>query len=155
MVLTGQTHVSVEQFSQTIASAYHQAVMLHFETMTGGGKLTNTAPKLPALYNGILSVCNMNRMQHNEVNFLQQIGPHIQAYWAGAIIIGPTGTATVLSPGSWTGIYIKQNYNFYILLNAMISCFRIHIMSLTGTYVSSVVPGVTSPWSGATLVSLG
>jgi hypothetical protein len=154
MVLTGQQHVSKEQFAQTVSSAYNQVVLLHFDSMTAGGKVVNSAPKLMPLYQGVLSICNLNIQQHNQTNFLQQLAPHIQTYWAGIIITGPTGIVTVTSPGSFTGIPVLPNNNFNILLNAMIAAFRIHILTLTGQYVSSVVPGLVSPWSGIFLQTI-
>lgn len=154
MVLTGQQHISVPQFAQTISDAYHQAVSLHFDTMTAGGKLVNNAPKLPILNQQILTQCNANLASQSEVFLLNQIGPFIQSYWTGLVITGPTGVVTILSPGTYVGIPVVQNFDFNILLNMMITCFRTHIMTLTGQYVSSVVPGVTAPWSGALLQSL-
>lgn len=153
-VLTGQQHVSREQFSQTISDAYHQTMMLHFDTMTAGGKLTNSQPKVLPLYNGLLSICNANLMSQTDVHWIQQIGPLFQTYWVGNVIVGPTGVVTVTSPGTWIGPKIVQNYDFTILLQTLIATARAHIMTLVGTYVSSVVPGVTSPWSGAMLQTL-
>jgi len=153
-VLTGPQHISREQFAQTIADAYHQAVTLHFDTMTAGGKLVNNAPKYPVLYQSILSDCTANNNSHQDIDFLKQLGVHIRTYWIGLIITGPTGVVTVTSTGSWMNIKVVQNYNFEIILNAMIVACRTHIMTLTGQYVSSVVPGVVSPWSGAMLQSL-
>lgn len=151
MALTGMTHVSRVQYSQIMASAYHESVLRHFDTLTAGGTVINTAPKLPALVQGFLSVCEMNMGQHQGVNWLSQIGTYIITYWTGAMIIGPTGTVTVASPGSWIGPPVVQNLDFNIILYTFEAAARIHIMSLTGIYVSSVVPGVTSPWSGALL----
>lgn len=153
-VLTGNQHVSKELFAKTISEAYHECVSLHFDSITAGGKLVNNAPKLLPLYNGILSICDANLKSHQDVDFLKQIGPYFVQYWSGLIIIGPTGTSSVLSPGSWTNIKVKQNFDFQIILNALIVACRTHIMTLQGQYVSSVVPGVTSPWSGAMLQSL-
>jgi hypothetical protein len=154
MVLTGQQHISVPQFAQTISDAYHQAVSLHFDTMTAGGRIVNNAPKFPILYQQILAQCNANLASHSEVHLLNQIGPFILSYWTGLIITGPTGVVTILSPGNWVGVPVVQNMDFNIMLNTMITCFRTHIMTVTGQYVSSVVPGVTSPWSGALLQAL-
>lgn len=152
-VLTGQQHVSKEQFAQTIASAYHQCVSLHFDTMSGGGKLTNNAPKLPILNQQILAVCTANLASHADVDFLKQIGPAFVNYWVGLVIVGPCGTSTVLNPGQWNNVKVPPNLDFQIILNAlMISC-RTHIMTLQGQYVSSILP-VTSTWSGALLQSL-
>ena len=152
-VLTGQQHVSRMQFSQTIADAYHQAILLHFDSMSSGGKVVNTTPKVTPLYQGILSICEQNLHSQGDPNFLQQIGKFVKLYWVGAVITGPTGTVAVTSPGQWNGPYVKQNFDFQIILNTMIVAFRSHLMTLTGTYTSSVVPGVTSSWSGALLKS--
>ena len=153
-VLTGPQHISKELFAQTIADAYHQAVTLHFDSMTAGGKLVNNAPKLPMLYQGILSMCTANLASHQDVDFLKQIGPYFIQYWLGLIIIGPTGTVTVLNPGTWNNIKVIQNTNFEIILNALIMACRTHIMTIQGQYVSSVIPTVTAPWSGALFQSL-
>lgn len=154
LTLTGRQHVTTELFARTIATAYDDVINLHFDSMTAGGKVINSAPKLLPFYQGILSICTQNLNTHNDVMFLQQIGIYVQAYWAGIIIVGPTGTSSVLSSGIWTPIPVKQNFNVTILLDAMIMCFRNHIMTLTGLYVSSVIPGVSSPWSGASLQTL-
>jgi len=154
MVLTGQQHISVPQFAQTISDAYHQAVSLHFDTMTAGGTIINNAPKFPILNQQILAQCNANLASQSEVHILNQIGPFILSYWTGIVITGPTGVVTVLSPGTWVGVPVVQNLDFNIMLNMMVTCFRTHIMTLTGQYVSSVVPGVVSPWSGALLQAL-
>jgi len=153
-VLTGQQHVSKEQFAQTIASAYHQCVSLHFDTMTGGGKIVNNAPKLPILNQQILAVCTANLASHADVDFLKQIGPAFVQYWIGISIVGPTGVVVITNPGQWNNVKVPQNLDFQIILNAlMISC-RTHIMTLTATYTSTVVPGVVSPWSGALMQSM-
>lgn len=154
MVLTGQQHVSVEQFARTITDAYHQTMSLHFDTMTGAGQLRNNAPKKPILYGQFLARCNANLASHSEIHILNQIGPMVQSYFGGLVILGPLGTVTITSPGVWTGIPVVQNMNFNIMLTAMITCFKIHIMTLQGIYVSSVVPGVTSVWSGTLFQTL-
>lgn len=154
MVLTGQQHVSVTQFAETISSAYHQSVSLHFDTMTAGGHIINSAPKYPILYNQILAQCNANLAAQSEVNLLQQIAPFIQQYYVGLQILGPTGTVVITSPGVFTGIPVVQNLDFNIMLDTMIMCFRTHITTLIGVYTSSVIPGVVSPWSGTMLQCL-
>jgi hypothetical protein len=153
-VLTGKQHISETQFAQVIADAYHQCISLHFDTMTAGGKLVNNAPKLPLLQQQIQVWCTANLGSHQDVDFLKQIGPAFIQYWTGIIIVGPTGTVSVLNPGIWNNIKVVQNFDFQIILNALILSCRTHIMSLQGQYVSSVVPGVTAPWSGALLQSL-
>lgn len=153
-VLTGPQHISKELFAQTIADAYHQAVTLHFDSMTAGGKIINNAPKLPALYQGILSICSANLASHQDVDFLKQIGPFFIQYWIGLSILGPTGTVVVTSPGQWNNIKVMQNFDFQIILNALIIACRTHIMTVQGIYTSSVLPSVTSAWSGALLQSM-
>lgn len=154
-VLTGQQHVSVQQFAQTIASAYHECISLHFESMTAGGKFINSAPKYPILYQQILAQCNANLASQSEVHILNQIGPFIQQYFIGLQILGPTGTVVITSPGVYTGIPVVQNLNFNILLESAILCFRTHLMTLTGIYTSTTIPGLVVPtWSGALLIAL-
>lgn len=153
-VLTGPQHVSKELFAQTIAESYHQVMTLGFDSMTAGGKLVNNAPKLPNLYNNILSICSANLSSHQDVDFLKQIGPFFVSYFTGLIITGPTGTVTITVPGQWNSIKVVQNFDFQIILNALIVSCRTHIMTLQGQYVSSVVPGVVAPWSGALFQTL-
>lgn len=155
MVLTGQQHISVPQFAQTISDAYHQAISLHFDSMTAGGKLVNNAPKFPILYQQILAQCNANLASQSEIHLLNQIGPFIQSYWTGLTILGPTGTVVITSPGVYVGVPVVQNLDFNIMLDMMVLTFRTHLMTLTGIYTSSVVPGLVVPtWSGALLVAL-
>lgn len=154
-VLTGNPHVSLTQYAFTISDAYHQAVTLHFESMTGGGRLINNAPKFPILYQQILGQCQANLASSSpSIQILNQIGPFITSYWTGISIIGPLGNVLITSPGVFTAMPIVQNNNFDIMLTTMIMCFRSHIMSLLGTYTSTVIPGVVTPFSGATLISL-
>lgn len=153
-VLTGNQHVSKELFAQTISDAYHTCVSMHFETLTAGGVLVNNAPKLPVLYQQIESICTANLASHEDVDFLKQIGPFFISYWTGLAIAGPTGTVAVTSPGTWQNIKVVQNFDFQIILNAlMISC-RTHLTTLSGIYTSTVLPGVVSPWAGSLLVAL-
>ena len=154
-VLTGNPHVSTELFAQTLSDAYHTCVSMHFDTMTAAGVLINNAPNLPILNQQILSICNANRASGQDVDFLKQIGPFIIQYWStGLTIVGPTGTTTVLSPGTWQNVKVPPNQDFQIILNAFMISARTHLMSLVGQYVSSVVPGVVTPWSGASFLSL-
>lgn len=153
-VLTGPQHISKELFAQTIADAYHQAVTLHFDSMTAGGKIINNAPKLPALYQGILSMCSANLASHQDVDFLKQIGPFFVQYFVGIQIIGPTGSVIVTSPGQWQNVKVVQNTNFEIILNALMMSCRTHIMTVQGIYTSSILPSVVTPWSGTFLQSL-
>lgn len=154
MVLVGNTHTSVPMFAQTIADAYHQAVTLHFDTMTAGGKLVNNSPKFPILYQQILQQCQVNIQQHNQIQLIQQLKGIIENYYVGLSILGPTGTVSITYPGNFIGVPVTQNNNFNIMLDAMVLSFRTHIATLQGIYTSSVVPGVTAPWSGALLQSL-
>lgn len=151
MVLTGQQHISVPQFSQTISDAYHQSILLHFDSMSGGGKVVNTSPKLPVFNQQLMAQCQANLGGGSSVNLLQQMGPMIQAYWAGASIVGPTGTVVVTSPGTWVGIDVPPNTNFNIILNQMITEFKVHLTTLVGIYTSNTVPGLVTGWSGTLL----
>jgi hypothetical protein len=153
-VLTGPQHISETQFAQTIADAYHSAVSLHFDSMTAGGKLINNAPKLPILQQQIQMWCSMNRTTSQDVDFLKQIGPAFIQYWTLLSIIGPTGSVIVTSPGVWNNIRVTQNFDFQIILNALILSCRVHLTTLTGIYTSSVIPGVTAPWNGTMFQSL-
>ena len=150
--LTGMQHVSRVQFSQKLATAYHNSILRHFETLTAGGTVINTAPAVTTLYNGFLVSCEQNMMQHNQVNWLQQIGQYVMLYWAGAIIIGPTGIVNVTGTGSWTAPPVVPNLDFNIILWTMEAACRIHLMTLTGIYTSTVTtPPLVTPWSGALL----
>lgn len=153
-VLTGNPHVTTQLFASTIANAYHTCMSLHFDSMTGGGVLINNAPKLPLLTQTILQFCELNRQTTADVDLLQQIGPAFLTYHTGGIIVGPTGTTTILSPGTWSNLKTPPNTNFQIILNNLMIACRTHLMTLTGTYVSSVIPGVVSPWSGALFVAM-
>jgi len=148
-VLTGNPHVTTQLFASTIANAYHSCMSLHFDSMTGGGVLTNNAPKLPVLEQSILQYCELNRQSTADVDLLQQLGPSFILYWTGLIFAGPLGTNTVVSPGQWSNVKTPPNTNFQIILTNLEMACRTHLMTITGLYVSSVVPGVTSPSSGA------
>lgn len=127
---------------------------LHFDSMTAMGVLTNNAPKLPILTQQILTIAESNRQTTADIDFLQQIGPAFVAYHAGGIIIGPTGTTTITSPGNWSNLKVPPNTNFQVILSNLEMACRTHLMTLVGVYVSSVVPSVTSPWSGALFQSM-
>lgn len=154
MVLTGPQHISVQQFSQTITDAYHQCILLHFDSQTAGGRVINVDPKFPIFNQQMLQQCIANLNSQGEVNLLKQIGPMIQMYWTGAMIVGPTGTVTVTSPGSWVGINVPPNFDFNIMLNMMINEFRVHLTTLVGIYTSSTIPGLVTGWSGTMLQCL-
>lgn len=152
LALTGMTHVSRVQYAQRMSQAYHNCVMRHFDTLTAGGVVVNTVVNLPTLFQGFLQVCNQNLTHHRQVNWVQQIGRYIQLYWAGAIIVGPTGFVNVTSTGSWVSVPVVPNLDFNMILYAFEVAARIHLMTLTGIYTSTVViipPPMTTPWSGA------
>ena len=153
-VLTGNPHVTVELFAQTIASAYSDCMSMHFDSMTAGGVLVNNVPKMPALQQQIMSICNANLQSGADVDFLAQIGPAFVNYWVALSIVGPTGNVIVTSPGTWSNLKVPPNQNFQIILNNLMIACRTHIMTVVGTYTSTVVPGVVSPWSGALFQSL-
>lgn len=154
MALTGNPHVTETQFAQKLSQAYHNCILRHFESLTAGGVVINTAPKLPVLFQGFLQVCTQNKLQHNQVNWVQQVGNYITLYWTGAMITGPTGFVNVTSPGSWTAIPTAPTLDFNMFLLAFETSARIHLLTLTGIYTSTVViipPPLTTPWSGALL----
>lgn len=152
--LTGMKHVSRVQYSQILSSAYHNCAMRHFDTMTAGGTALTQTAKQPILFNGFLSMCESNLTQHTEINWLKQIGQYVKLYWVGAIITGPTGVVTLTSTGTWSAPVIKQNLDFSIMIYSFIAAARIHLMTMTGQYVSTVLPGVVTPWSGAMLQTI-
>ena len=154
MALTGMQHVSRVQYAQKFSTAYHNSVLRHFDTLTAGGVVISTAPLVPVLFQGFLATCEQNLHQHKNVNWCQQVGKYVQQYWVGAVITGPTGVVTVTGTGSWNAPPVIQNTDFNIILWTFELAARIHLMTLTGTYVSTVVPGVTSPWSGAMLQTI-
>ena len=153
-VLTGNPHVTTSLFANTIANAYHSCMSLHFDTMTAMGVLTNNAPKLPILTQQILQVAEMNRQSTADVDFLKQIGPAFVTYHTGLIWIGPTGTNTVVSPGQWNNLKVPPNQNFQIILTNLEMACRTHLMTITGLYISSVLPGISAPSSGAMFLCL-
>ncbi len=153
-VLTGNPHVTTQLFASTIANAYHTCMSLHFDSMTAGGVLTNNAPKVTVLEQSILQFCELNRQSAADVDLLQQIGPSFILYWTGLIFTGPTGTNTVVSPGTWSNVKTPPNTNFQIILTNLEMACRTHIMTIVGTYVSSVVPGVVTPSSGAAFLCM-
>jgi len=154
MAITQEEHVSREKYADVVSKAYHNCVLRHFESLTAGGTVINTAPKLPMLYNGLLAVGNQNINQHSGVDWIQQVGVHIMQYWAGALITGPTGFVNVTTMGTWATVPIVQNYDFKIILHALATACRIHMLTLIGIYTSTViVPPVVAPWSGALLIT--
>lgn len=153
-VLTGNPHVTPELFAFTIADAYVTCISMHFDSMSGMGVVTTFAPKLPLLQQQILMYCNLNRQSTADVDFLAQVGPAFVSMWSGEIILGPLGTTVVSSPGSWSSLKVMPNTNFQIILNALVISCRTHLMTLSGTYTSSVLPGVVSVWNGSLLSCL-
>lgn len=149
-VLTGNPHVTPELFAFTIADAYVTCISMHFDSMSGMGVVTTFAPKLPLLQQQILMNCNLNRQSHADIDLLGQVGPAFVNMWPGEIIIGPTGITTVTSGGTWSNTKVPPNTNFQVILNALVAACRVHLTTLTGTYVSTViVPPPTVPWTGA------
>lgn len=153
-VLTGNPHVTTQLFASTIANAYHSCMSLHFDTLTGGGVLVNNTPKLPALQSSILQYCELNRQSTADVDLLQQLGPSFITYHLGGLITGPTGNVVVSSGGTWSNVKTPPNTNFQIILTNLEMACRVHLTTLVGTYTSTVVPGVVSPWSGALFVCM-
>ena len=153
LALTGRQHVKPPQFARTVANAYHQSVIRHLDTVTGGGRVLGTTPA--PLYAGLLKVMYQNLNSNSKaVSLISQLQPYIYAYWAPAFIVGRIGVVKITGTGKYTGLYVAQNFDFNIILNHMIYTFAIHMKTLTGIYTSTALPSVTTPWSGAALVSL-
>lgn len=150
--LTGMQHVSRLQFAQVVGKAYNGLVERHFETLTGSGKVVAPIARLPALIQGIYSITESNLAQSNDVNFFSQIAPFIYTYWAGQVMMGPLGIATITSTGIFQGPIVPQNFNIQIWLNVFVGVVAVHILSLIGTY-TNYVSGITSPWSGGLLLT--
>lgn len=154
-VLTGNPHVTPELFAFTIADAYVTCISMHFDSMSGMGVVTTFAPKLPLLQQQILMYCNLNRQSHADIDLLAQIGPAFVNMWPGEIIIGPTGITTVTSGGVWQNTKVQPNTNFQVILNALERACRVHITTLTGQYISTVIqPFPPVPWVGSLLQSM-
>lgn len=151
--LTGMQHVSRMQYSQIIAKSYNSVIENTFETLTGAGKVIAPIAGVPGLTAGIYQITEMNLHQHKAINFIRQMNPYIQTYWASKVIIGPTGVVKILSPGNFMGPIIPQNMDFRIKINIMCAAIAVHLMTLTGMYTNNVT-GVTTPWSGALLTPL-
>lgn len=148
-------HVSKEQYAQKMSQAYHNSIARHFDTITGMGKPIGLEAKLPALYQGFLAICTANLAQHNQVNWVKQVGKFIKLYWVGAFIQGPTGFVNVLNVGQWVSVPVPANTDFNLILYAFESAARIHLMTMTGTYTSTVTtPPIVTPWSGAFLQTI-
>lgn len=145
-------HVSRIQFAQVVGKAYNGLVERSFETLTGAGKVIAPSAKLPGLISGIYSITESNLAQTNQVNFFSQIAPHIYTYWAGAVITGPLGIVNVQGTGVFAGPIVPQNYNIEIWLAIFLGVVATHILTLVGTYINSVT-GITTPWSGALLLT--
>lgn len=150
--LTGMQHVSRIQFAQVIGKAYNGLVGRTTEQLTAGGRVIAYQAGLPSLIRGIYSTTEMNLGQHKMVNFFTQISPYIYSYWAGKTIIGPTGIVSIQNVGRFKGPIIKQNLTFQIWINIFIAVCRVHLLTLSGTYTNNVT-GLTTPWSGALLLT--
>lgn len=148
--LTGMQHVSRIQYAQVIAKAYNGLVGRLFEQLTAGGTVIGYQAGLPGLISGIHNTTEMNLGQHKMPNFFSQIAPYIYIYWAGKVIVGPTGIVNVLNTGRFKGPVIKQNLTFQIWINTFIAVCRVHLMTLQGTYINNIT-GITTPWSGVLL----
>jgi len=150
--LTGMQHVSRIQFAQVIGKAYNGLIERSYETLTGSGKVVAPIARLPGLIQGIYGVTEGNLGHTNQVNFFRQIAPYIYTYWAGQTIIGSLGMIVITSTGLFTGPIIPQNFNIQIWLNVFVGVVATHILTLLGTY-TNYVTGLTTPWSGALLLT--
>lgn len=157
-------HTSTDLFASTLSRAYQSAIERHNDSISlsllGAPGPFNDPVVLSkagqfAMYQYILSICNSNLTHDKELIFLQQIGPAIIQYWSVPhVIIGATGVTTITSPGVWTPFYVSQNtLSLSVLVDWFVTCCRAHLITLTGIYVNNTT-GITTPWTGAALLSV-
>lgn len=156
-VLTGNQHVSHDQFSDVLSKSYHECVLRHVDMMTGGGAVIGADSKLKPLKEGILSICEQNLSSGGDPHFLEQLTPFLYAYWAGLTVIGPIGVVAITGTGTYTSPKVVQNLDFNIILTHMVTSYRVHISTLIGIYTSTVIltPLLVCPWSGGSLQTMG
>lgn len=148
--LTGIQHLSRQQYANTVATAYDMCIMRHFDTLSGGGKVIVPGKAL-LLEQQILGILELNATNHAQVNLVQQFGPAIKAYWTGAQILGPAGSASVNFTGVWLALPMPQNMSFQIMINNIAITAQIHLLSLVGTHKMFSFPWAVVPWSGGFL----
>lgn len=153
MALTGNPHTTTNKFAQTLAKAYHKQIASHIDTISGGGKVIIPGGKDITLYQDIYRILTQNSTSHNEINFIEQIGPAILKYWVGGGCIGPAGASTITSTGTWTPTPLPKNLDFRIIVLALITTCQLHILTLQGLHTIITPPGVV-PWTGSFLVCL-
>jgi len=141
-------HKDPTKFARAFSTAYNNLITRHFESLTGGGVFVAASAGLPGLIQGVQTVMDLNKTSRSPVNFFQLISPYIYTYWIGQTAIGPTGVATVIGTGSFTGAPIPQNSDINIFVDVLIGVISTHLLSLTGTYINAYT-GITTPWSGA------
>lgn len=146
----------LDRFKQaiTLALAYNTLVLNHYEPLTGGGKFVTGGLKVPVVIANLQLIFEAQRRSgFNKINFFKLMKPSIDFYWTGMVCVGPLGVVTVTSPGVFKGPSIPENTSIEGFVDIFASVMRVHLTTLTGTYLNYYT-GVTSPWSGATLLSL-
>lgn len=148
-------HKSGTLQASTIARAYDNLVMRHFEVLTGAGRVVGSSARIPILQQGFQTVFSINRKSgFSKLNIWTMMSPFIYAYWAGMTGIGPLGNFVVIFPGVFRGPPVKESNNFENWLNMFCAISYSHILSLAGiaTLTYGPVP-IIVPWSGVLLLA--
>lgn len=154
-VLAGLTkpHTDKMKPARILATAYHNLILRHIESLTGGGVFLLGTAKLPGLIAGFHAAFTQNLASANKrVNIFQQLAPYIYTYWAGNTALGALGVAIVSGTGSFSGPIIPESNSPTLWLDVFIGVIAIHLKTITGTY-TNYVSGATTPWSGVTLLT--
>lgn len=153
--LTGDPHVTPQKFADTVAGAYHNCILRHLDMASGGGKLTILPGNDMILSSQILQLTQANMGMYSYVNIVQQIGPAILTYWAGALATGPAGNVIINFTGTWIAPPLPNNLDFRIFAEVMTIAAQTHLLTLVGIYTMFAPPGATTPWSGTFLKTFG
>lgn len=143
-------------FVKKLLTEYHECIQRHKDVINGGGQFSNLSPK------PIITILNiwtqLNQMSPPgtvaNVNLLDQLKFVIPIYFIGGVSNGPLGISTILFPGLWLPVELKQNLNMMIMLNKISLLGILHTKTLLGTFVSSST-GLITPWSGVSLMTAG
>lgn len=138
----------------TLARAYNNLVLQHYEPLTGGGKFIAGTIKVPLIAANFQAIFEAQRKTgFNKINIFKLLKPSIDFYWSGMVCIGSLGIVTVTSPGVFKGPAIPNNTDTEGFMDIFSAVIRAHLLTISGTYVNYYT-GATTPWSGATLLSL-
>jgi len=140
--------------ARVLAQAYNTLVLNHYEPLTGGGKFLSGTAKVPLLTLQLQQIFdNQRRTGTTKINIFSLMKPAIDAYWTGMTCVGPLGAVIVTSTGNFSGPSIPNHNSDATFMDIFSAVFRVHLLTLSGNYINYVT-GATTPWSGATLLSL-